>query len=528
MKGKTISAIIIALLLAFSLLTILPVQSTPTAEMYIAPSYVDGGLDPTIPSTFTVTVMLKDFTDLFTWGLVLGFDPAVLECTAFRFWVTLPGDVFDVLAAPTRLQLGIPGTIDNVAGEITLTSQSLTDKTLGGVNGVPGVSYKLMEVDFKVVGYSSSISPIVLKHPGEVGGTYWTNRDAVMQPCIYTDGGAETVTAPLPYGPTAKFTWLKVIPENGTDVTFDATSSKGGFNGVNMCPITCWRWNFGDGTGWFNCSDKEVWVHNFAAPGLYTVYLEVYAPGAVPETDSVTHDVRVIPPPMGAYIDLMAPTQTPYNGTGTDVECDAFTPQQLVILKAKVTYNLDPVEGKLVGFEVTDANGDCVTYRTATTDASGQAEVEFRIPSMPAFGTWLATAIVDVAGTTVADTMTFEVGWIIEIKSVTPETGTYHKCEMMYFIIAVKSISLITRVTTMTVVVYDECGVPIGQIVITAWEIEARATVEYITVIGIHVPSWAFVGKATVYANAFTDLPSANGVPYCPEKDAEFLIERIP
>jgi len=132
-----------------------------------------------------------------------------------------------------------------------------------------------------------------------------------------------------------------------------------------------------------------------------------------------------------------------------------------------------------------------------------------------------------VAQTTVADTMPFEVGWIVQILSVTPEMGTYHKGEDMYFILEIKNIALVTKTATLTVVVYDDCSVPIGQFVVPDWHIEADATVEFYD-FGIHVPTWAFIGKATVYANAFTDLPSANGVPYCPETYAEFVIEKLP
>jgi len=141
---KTVPLIFLLVFLAIAMLPTCKAQSSaPT--VYIDPPTIVGEAD----EEFTATILAKDFTDLFTWGLGLTWNPAVLECTEFRFWVTLAHDVFDDLA-PGRLQLGIPGTIDNVAGEITLTSQSLTDKTLGGVNGVPGVSYKLMEVDFKV------------------------------------------------------------------------------------------------------------------------------------------------------------------------------------------------------------------------------------------------------------------------------------------------------------------------------------------------------------------------------------------
>jgi hypothetical protein len=138
----------------------------------------------------------------------------------------------------------------------------------------------------------------------------------------------------------------------------------------------------------------------------------------------------------------------------------------------------------------------------------------------------MAIAIVDVAQTTVADTMPFKVGWIVEILSVTPGQQIYNKGQEMYFALSIKNIAKTTKTVTLTLVVYDACGVPIGQIVIPNWQIEAGAEVEYATMVGIPIPTWTFISPppATVYANSFTDLPINNGVPTCPEVSAEFMI----
>jgi hypothetical protein len=509
MKGKTntkISAILAVVLLTLATFAVFPaIAVTPT--MYIDPAYKNGGLEP--GDTFDLTLMIKDFTDMYLWQAGITFNPAVLEVLTFDMAGTLVGDVFDVLTVnPT---LGIPGTINNVLGKVGFSSQGLQGLVMG-VTGVPGTGYKCIVFHFRVKGYTDG-NPATLDCMVAITNSFVLDHLGAKTFPVVVPGQVETKTPPAPYGPEAKFTWTPVIPQDDTDVTFDATASLDGFDGAAMCPITEWRWNFDDGTGWFNGS-YEVFVHQFADPGTYTVYLEVYAPGASPDTDSVTHDVTVIPPPMGAYIELTAPTQVPFDGTGPNVECDAFAPQQLVILQAKVTYNLEPVEGKLVGFEVTDDNGDCVTYRTAVTDANGIATVEFRIPSMPAFGDWLATAIVDVAETRVADTMPFKVGWILTLISVEPEFGVYYKGGEMFFTVKVTNIALTTKTATLTAVVYDACGVPIGQMVVPDWTIDAGGTDIEFYDFGIPVPSWAFVSPPTakVYANAFTELPSNNGV----------------
>jgi len=516
MKGKTLSAITIALL-ALSMFAVLPVRAS-TAAVYIDPAYIDGGLD--IDDTFTITVKAKDFLDLFAWGVEIIYNPSVVYCTAFRFGPTLTGDVFDVLM-PSTMTLPMSGAIDNVAGKVTLTSVSLVGAV--GADGEPGVGYKLIEYDFKVVGYTHSSSPIHLNEPDVT--TQLLDSDSKVIPSSYTDAEVETVPAPAPYGPTAKFTWLPTIPVEDTEVTFDASTSKPGFDGTHMCPITEYRWDFDGDLVFEHIVTTAVTTHTFDTPGDYAVTLEVYAPGAVPETNRLTKTVKVIPPPMGAHVDLTAPEQAPHDGFGDNVECDAFAPQQEVLLRAKVTYNLDPVEGKLVAFEVHDSLDNIIITRTQTTNADGIAEVTFRIPSMPAFGDWIAIVTVDVAETTVADTMPFKVGWIIELLSVEPEASTYHKGEQMYFTLTLKNIALSTKTATLTVVVYDDVGVPIGLFKVPDWDIEGDFEGPFLTTVGIEVPTWAFVGTAKVYANAYTMLPSLGGVPYCPEVSAEFLLQ---
>jgi len=514
MKGKTISAITIVLL-ALSILAVLPVLAQ-TAEMYIDPAYT-GGLD--LGETFTVTVMAKNFVDLFTWGVEITFDPSVLQCSALYFSGGLPGDVFDVLA-PGVMTIPMSGGIDNINGKVTLTAVTLVGAT--GVTGELDVGYKLIAYDFMVVGYTGSVSLIHLNEPDVNCQLLDPAQEIIL--CIYTDAEVETVSAPAPFGPTAAFTWLPTVPIEGTEVTFDASASTPGFDGTVMCPITQYRWDFaGDAVN----TGTPITAYTFGTAGDYAVTLEVYAPGAVPETDSIMKTVKVIPPPMGAVVDLTAPGQAPYDGEGPDVECDAFAPQQEILLCAKVTYNLDPVEGKLVAFEVHDGEDNIILVRTETTGADGIACITFRIPSMPAFGDWIAIVTVDVAETIAADTMPFKVGWIVEILSVEPEATSYHKCEDMYFILTIKNIALSTQITTLTVVVYDALGVPIGQITVPDWSISAGFEGPYMTTVGIHAATWAFISPpaATVYANAYTALPSAGGVPFCPEASAEFMLE---
>jgi len=93
--------------------------------------------------------------------------------------------------------------------------------------------------------------------------------------CIITQ-----TRAPPPYPPEANFTESTHTPYVGYAVYFDASASKPGFDGDNMCPIASYTWNFGDGNTTTE-TDPYI-VHVYLTAGLYTVTLNVTAPGILP------------------------------------------------------------------------------------------------------------------------------------------------------------------------------------------------------------------------------------------------------
>jgi PKD repeat protein len=111
-----------------------------------------------------------------------------------------------------------------------------------------------------------------------------------------------------PYGPTAEFTATPQTANVGESVKFDALSSQSGWNGTHERPITEYRWDFGDGNK--TTTYAPMVYHSFTVPGNYYVQLTVYALGATPETDIVTHEVTVVTVPVGGYsIPLNTPTK---------------------------------------------------------------------------------------------------------------------------------------------------------------------------------------------------------------------------
>ena len=94
-----------------------------------------------------------------------------------------------------------------------------------------------------------------------------------------------------PHGPKANFTWTPETPKAGEKVLFNASSSLPGWNGTHIMPITEYRWNFGDGNT--TTTTSPIVHHTYQKSGVYYVTLTVYAPGATPETDSITHKIIV-------------------------------------------------------------------------------------------------------------------------------------------------------------------------------------------------------------------------------------------
>jgi hypothetical protein len=76
--------------------------------------------------------------------------------------------------------------------------------------------------------------------------------------------------------------------------------------------------------------------------------------------------------------------------------------------------------------------------------------------------------------------------------------------------------------TRLTITIYDEAQVPIG-----FYETSTnRANGTTIISASIMIPSWAFVGRATIYVDLLDERSNPADVPYSKEQKATFLIER--
>jgi hypothetical protein len=238
----------------------------------------------------------------------------------------------------------------------------------------------------------------------------------------------------------------------------------------------------------------------------------------------------------GPNIDLYTQYPSPYGGQGAGEHSDSFAPQMLVCLTAKVTYAGDRVTNKLVTFEIHDALGNKVTILSNYSDLNGEATVCFRIPMTdlipggedPAiFGWWNVTSTVELDGVVVVDWVTFQVGWLVEVDSVTPVGAPYAKyTDPMVFTVEWHTISEQGIYALLTVDPFDAQGYPIGE---AYWDGTYNATRvagdPYGTIGGMYsntvtmgIPTWARIGLCTVNAVALTGFPRNGGTALCPKQ----------
>lgn len=120
------------------------------------------------------------------------------------------------------------------------------------------------------------------------------------------------------------------------------------------------------------------------------------------------------PPIEGRLLDVY----TQRGGIGQGQPDGNYKLGEEVKLFSKVTYNGQPVQGKLVAYEVQNPSNQFSILRTGTTDQNGLTMISFKIPNvLDSIGTWTAIAVVEVAEKTAWDIVTFEV------TSVTPVGG---------------------------------------------------------------------------------------------------------
>ncbi|MGQ9538629.1 MAG: InlB B-repeat-containing protein [Candidatus Bathycorpusculaceae bacterium] len=236
----------------------------------------------------------------------------------------------------------------------------------------------------------------------------------------------------------------------------------------------------------------------------------------------------------GGKIDLFT-NKVPFDGRGLNQKSDAFQPQELVELYARVTYNNAPITNWLVAFQVLDPLNKTIAVCTNLTDGEGVASFRFRIPwpsgdaEQIVFGNWKAVATVNIADKVFMDTLTFQVGWILQVTGIkilnvehSPQTD-FLPGETIVFNLTVKNIALTDKAAVIIVDAFDFANHPIAHIIYENKPIVFQPGESFVKVVS-QIPKTAIAGKATVSAVAYNALPEYGGVPYSPPCSSHFNV----
>jgi hypothetical protein len=392
---------------------------------------------------------------------------------------------------------------------------------------------------------------VTVSCPLTLNETELVDKDAGIYTGYNEEGGYyEYARDCKPVGaPTALFTVTPPVPYECTNVALDASTSLDG----GAPPLT-YLWTIANLTGKATLTGpSDTVTTTFHCDGAGTVNVTL----VVTNNLSLTHGKSVIVEQLaliGCILDVYTGpyrfcNQTTNNlGIGNWTNADAFAPGDWVWIYANVSYNGAPINHHLIAFEVlfdpdnlTGRGPECIAYRVAETNKDGTAVINFRIPvpcDTDYMGKWLVIVSTKVQDVKQEDQLRFDVGWILEIVeawttlSGEPATVFIREVDCIDFHVTIKNIMWVPKNVTIIIVVYDECHVPLGQVIVRK-TIPGGAycspNIENITIQEtICVPQWAYVGAGKVYYNLFTALPRDCGVAYSPEYSTDIVIKYEP
>lgn len=225
---------------------------------------------------------------------------------------------------------------------------------------------------------------------------------------------------------------------------------------------------------------------------------------------------------------------TQRGGSGTNSPSDSFGPGQQVIIYSSVAHEGSPVNQQNITFDVRDPLGGILTFYDAT-NVSGIAETSFCLP-LPGdnpeqfFGVWSIAASADIADEVFLDTLEFEYGYLVEVRSV--ETGefvngewwpktVFHFSDSIVVVVNLKTIALSPQNVCLTFTLTDSSDTP--ALFTCYWHLTQGMEDEVSVNLGV-IPSWADPGEATLSIAALTELPDDGGTPFSPQVQRNLTI----
>jgi len=528
MKGKTILSLAIVLTMLLAAVPFAAVKTNAANPTTVDVLFENGlhTITKAMGSDFIVTFKLTTDFGVGAYKMTVGWDTSVLSLKTGTTADVVEGNFMKSHGATI---FGVDN-IDNVGGQLQGIACNLLAGSASG-------SDTMFTVAFHALAASPTPGFIDVLDPNTMS-TYLLDESLSNAINIdFVNNG--NVTVPLP--PVTPPVAIITSPIDGSMVTVGSTVALDGSHstpGIDVvpppseaCPITEYDWTVDLHNGTILILSGATTSFVCGGAGPVTITLTVHAPDPTPgdsnyvDHASATVSIMQVPAATGRQIDVYTARggEGPL-GTYKFGWSDAYGPQELVCVFAKVTYNGAPVEYKPVEFVVYDPlTGLEIASYTAFTNASGIAKVCFRLPWQGSaaeshFGDVTITGTVDIAEVQITDAVMFHYGYLLKIDSVTVG-GPYHKGDTMTITVTISSILMNPRDAFLQITAADELDVPIVQFLGTVTvPITGLGPLGYTT---NAIPSWAYVGVGTVYVDLLT---SQLGVPYCPEKTASFVI----
>ncbi len=504
--------------------------TTSTLSITVGPSP-----DP-MGSSISIDVRVDNVANLWGWTLDnVNWNASILQLTSVSegpFLGTGGGTSF--IGDSSQLW-------DNTGGSIL---GGLSEALRSNVHAV-GTAGVLATLTFNVTGYGTTPLTIssftVYSSSSDIGSSATCNSALISvlpsgSPTPTPTPSSSPTPTPTPTNPTNPV--ANFNPANGTTfsvgapILLDGSASTAGWDGMT-CDITNYAWlvQYSNMSLFGSYSGKAV-SFIVSAPTTLKITLIVTAPDlkSVPSssysnTSTTNAWIQIVPSStlQNASIDVF----TDKGGVGQNVDSGPYGPQELVKVYALVTYNNAPVVGKLVAFDVMDPNGTVVSLTSALSNATGYANWEFRLPwpdtnQQSLFGNWSIVASVDISQVVVTDTLHFKFNYLINIISITgiQTPASVQRSQSIQITINLQATANMSALLTVTIC--DDQEVPVAFAKTT---INSGSGGLVSSTITVTIPSWAFVGTATTRVNVMTNLPTAGGVPLCPESTSNFQIK---
>ncbi|RLI44004.1 hypothetical protein DRO69_08360 [Candidatus Bathyarchaeota archaeon] len=516
----------------------------PMPHLEVSPTEVTIGPEPSVGEEFSVDIVMKNLYA--EWKLVgynfrLSYCPDILEIVDIQegpflstaSWGYVVLEDVEIPAAGPPSYVGITKFVLNVTaeymGEYTFTIEPTEDIRIL-INGtltntftlsaLPAPAWAVYEIELR----NYNAYPII--------------RDYTIK-CTPTTYGVEIYDITDPANPV-HLDWYRNVAAPPYTYFFTGIEPDGIFGphvavGGMLATDTGTWYVFPEGEGVLATITFRVLKQGYenltCALNLFDIILADKDRKEIPYETPVNGTVTILGFSLpGRQIDVYTQYPAPYGGQGPNNPSDMFTPQQEVILYAKVTYNWWGMENKLVTFHVlNNTGGTYIISPPILTNSEGIAEFHFRMPSYDPdlFGVWTVNATVEIAGVTIYDTLQFHFDTLVEIVDVHTDKYSYAHGDTVEVTVTLHSHAMQPRNVLVAAMITDELGfvVAFGTASLVVEGAEFCTPNEYTVTITLEIPHEAVAGMATVHVGCYDQEPAEGGVALCPEATTEIFIE---